>query len=392
MLSDMAVAGARTRKEKGTQPLFALDFFSGSGLVRLGLQSTFETIWANDNCPRKADVYSANFIADRLEVRGVEEISGLQLPAADLAWASFPCQDLSLAGNLKGMKKGTRSGLFWEWIRILDTLSATGRRPPVLCAENVVGFLSVDGGNHFRAAYHALRERGYNVGAIVIDARLFLPQSRPRAFLIASAAGVPLQGLTQHEPSSPFHPPAVRRAASALNDDGWIWWALPAPTPRALQFADLCELDAPCNPPEKTAELLSMLSLQNRRKLDGALAARSLLIGTGYRRTRPCNGIGKVQRLELRFDDIAGCLRTPDGGSSRQVVLIVEKGQVRSRLMTVRECARLMGAPDEFRIPGTYNQGYRAMGDAVAVPVTAFLARHLLKPLANRYRAPRTAS
>jgi DNA (cytosine-5)-methyltransferase 1 len=135
-----------------------------------------------------------------------------------------------------------------------------------------------------------------------------------------------------------------------------------------------------------------MLSLQNRRKLDGALAARSLLIGTGYRRTRPCNGIGKVQRLELRFDDIAGCLRTPDGGSSRQVVLIVEKGQVRSRLMTVRECARLMGAPDEFRIPGTYNQGYRAMGDAVAVPVTAFLARHLLKPLANRYRAPRTAS
>ncbi len=104
----------------------------------------------------------------------------------------------------------------------------------------------------------------------------------------------------------------------------------------------------------------------------------------------PCQDLSlagrRRQRLEVRFDGVAGCLRTPGGGSSRQVVLIVENGGVRSRLMTVRECARLMGAPDWYQVPGTYNEGYRAMGDAVAVPVVRWLTHHLLAPLADRWR------
>jgi DNA (cytosine-5)-methyltransferase 1 len=99
------------------------------------------------------------------------------------------------------------------------------------------------------------------------------------------------------------------------------------------------------------------------------------------------NDEGKtVQRLEIRFDGIAGCLRTPNGGSSRQTVIVVDRGHARSRLMTVRECARLMGAPDSYLLPGSYNDGYRAMGDAVAVPVTQWLSRHVLAPLAERCR------
>ena len=97
----------------------------------------------------------------------------------------------------------------------------------------------------------------------------------------------------------------------------------------------------------------------------------------GYRRTR--NG---KQVLELRFDNVAGCLRTPEGGSSRQVVVIHdEQGMLNTRLLTVRETARLMGVPDSYKIPGSYNDGYKAMGDAVAVPVVKWLARHLLDPL-----------
>ncbi len=89
----------------------------------------------------------------------------------------------------------------------------------------------------------------------------------------------------------------------------------------------------------------------------------------------------KVQRLEIRFDGVAGCLRAPNGGSSRQTVVLVDRGIVRSRLMTVRECARLMGAPDTYKLHGPYNDDYRAMGDAVVVPVTRWLTRHLLTPL-----------
>jgi DNA (cytosine-5)-methyltransferase 1 len=124
-----------------------------------------------------------------------------------------------------------------------------------------------------------------------------------------------------------------------------------------------------------------MLSPVNRRKLDAARWSKAFFAGTGYRRTRPDEDGNKKQRLEIRFDGIAGCLRTPNGGSSRQTVILVERGRVRSRLMTVRECARLMGAPDTYIIEGSYNDGYRAMGDAVVVPVTRWITRFLLAPL-----------
>jgi DNA (cytosine-5)-methyltransferase 1 len=154
----------------------SLDFFAGSGLVGLGLDPEFETLWANDNCAKKREVYESNHHRDRFYLGDIERVHGRNLPAADLAWASFPCQDLSLAGNLGGMKSGTRSGLFWEWVRILKELDENGKRPPVLVAENVVGFIVADQGKYFRLAYNALRDLGYRVGAVVIDAKHFVPQ------------------------------------------------------------------------------------------------------------------------------------------------------------------------------------------------------------------------
>jgi DNA (cytosine-5)-methyltransferase 1 len=364
----------------------ALDFFAGSGLVRLGLEPEFNTVWANDNCPKKQAVYQANYPKDSFCPFDIKDVRGSDLPAADLAWASFPCQDLSLAGNLRGIKSGTRSGLFWEWVRVLDELEEHGRRPPVLVAENVVGFVVAHQGKHFRLAYEALRKRGYWLGAVVIDAELFLPQSRPRAFIIAVKEGTPLFGLTQAAPLDRFHPPGLVRTALLVADDKWVWWSLPSPSGRTALFSDLCEREATCDPPSKTRELRAMLSPWNKAKLDKAIRSNTFLAGTGYRRMRPNEQGQTVQRLELRFDGIAGCLRTPKGGSSRQTVVVVDRGQVRSRLMTVRECARLMGAPDTFLLPGSYNDGYRAMGDGVAAPVTRWLTRHLLAPLAERCR------
>ena len=129
-----------------------------------------------------------------------------------------------------------------------------------------------------------------------------------------------------------------------------------------------------------------MLSRVNKTKLEKAISSKNRIAGTGYRRTRKNKESEKVQRLEIRFDGIAGCLRTPEGGSSRQTVLIVENGEVKTRLMTVRETARLMGAPEEFEIPGTYYDGYKAMGDAVCAPVAGWLAEHLLSPLSLRFK------
>jgi DNA (cytosine-5)-methyltransferase 1 len=123
------------------------------------------------------------------------------------------------------------------------------------------------------------------------------------------------------------------------------------------------------------------MSPLNLAKVRHAQAAGGLQIGAIYKRTRTHNGT-KGQRAEVRFDGVSGCLRTPAGGSSRQTILVVEGDMIRSRLLSVREAARLMGLPDSYALPERYNDGYHVMGDAVAVPVVSWLENHILHPLA----------
>jgi DNA (cytosine-5)-methyltransferase 1 len=89
----------------------------------------------------------------------------------------------------------------------------------------------------------------------------------------------------------------------------------------------------------------------------------------------------KVQRAEIRFDDVAGCLRTPAGGSSRQTIMLIDGKKVRSRLLSPREAARLMGLPEEYVLPNNYNEAYHLAGDGVAVPVVSFLAMNIFEPI-----------
>ena len=215
----------------------ALDFFAGSGLVRLGLTPEFQTVWANDNSVKKRDTYTANHPWEEFLTSDIQLVRGQDVPTADLAWASFPCQDLSLAGNLGGIKSGTRSGLFWDWVRILREMQEDGKKPPILVAENVVGFVVAEQGKHFRQAYHALRDLGYRLGAVVIDANCFVPQSRRRAFVVAVAENIPLNGLIQQFPSGQFHPKNLVRTSLVVDDPEWVWWSLPARREAALHSA-----------------------------------------------------------------------------------------------------------------------------------------------------------
>jgi DNA (cytosine-5)-methyltransferase 1 len=122
------------------------------------------------------------------------------------------------------------------------------------------------------------------------------------------------------------------------------------------------------------------MSPHNRQKVSDAVKSGTKIVGTVYRRTRPDeNGI-KRQRAEVRFDDVAGCLRTPAGGSSRQVILVVEGKTVQSRLLSPREAARLMGLDDDYVLPDRYNHAYHVCGDGVCVPVVRHIAEHVLKP------------
>ena len=355
-----------------------LEFFAGAGLVRLALEPEWRCVFANDSSEKKASVYRANFGDRELHVGDVADLQAVDLPDAEMAWASFPCQDLSLAGWRGGMS-APRSGTFWSFWRLMREMGE--RRPRLIVLENVVGLLYGDG---FRGLCEALASLDLRFGAMVVDARWFLPQSRPRVFLVASNS--PPDDLTGFVDWSA--PPGLVRAYENLPPDlreRWVWWSLPRPAAPAPMIESLIEDDAPDArwlAAEEVDRLCSMMTPRNRRKLDHA--GRS--IGFLYRRTRD----GR-QRAEVRFDGMAGCLRTPEGGSSRQTVVFVDGDRIRMRLLTAREAARLMGAPEDFRLPESYNDAYRAMGDGVAVPVIRWMSLKLLIPLTRDGSSSRLA-
>lgn len=346
----------------------ALDFFAGSGLVTYSLHPYFNVIWANDICPKKADVYKANHGNNHFYLNSIENINGKDLPRTDLSWASFPCQDLSLAGKTEGIN-AKRSGLVWEWLRVMDEME---QWPELLVAENVVGFVSGAKGEHYKIFHKELTKRGYNVGPVLLDAARWIPQSRPRVFAIAVKNDLEIPGELKSKNPNWLHSKAMIRIQNELNH--WIWWNLPEPTPRQKKLTDIIEWNAPRDDQEKTRKLLGLLSPRHLVKLNEYDA----VVVTGYKRTR--NG---KQTLELRFDGIAGCLRTPQGGSSRQQVIFKNGDQYSSRLLLTREVARLMGAPESYILPEKYNDAYKAMGDAIAVPAVQYLTEFLLFPLMN---------
>ena len=359
-------------REQGTNlsawgpPYAMLEFFAGSGLVSCGLQGLFDSVWANDICEKKAAVYRANSGEGRFVLEDICNVSGRNLPPAHVSWASFPCQDLSLAG-LSGGIHASRSGLVWEWLRVMREMPV---RPKLLVAENVAGLVSRNNGADYRQLHEALVREGYRVGAVMLDASLFVPQSRPRIFVIAVDRSVIIpEELIANGPNW-LHPKALRRAAEGLSN--WVWWQAAQPPSRSVTLESILE-DLPYDQ-SVAKKNLAILSPKHKAMLDEAES----IIACGYRRTR----FGK-QVLELRFDGLAGCLRTPEGGSSRQFVVRKKNGEISLRLLSARETARLMGAPDAFVLPERYNDAYKAMGDAVAAPVARFLGEKFLMRLSE---------
>jgi DNA (cytosine-5)-methyltransferase 1 len=292
--------------------------------------------------------------------------------------------------------KGDRSGTFWPFWKLMRALATEGRPPRMIVLENVCGALTSHEGKDFAAIGAALASGGYQFGAVVMDAAHFLPQSRPRLFIVAVRSTLPVPGLIADGPIAPWHPSALIVAHEKLSKRAkaaWTWWRLPPPPARNTAFSDLIEATpkgVEWHTPEETKHLLSLMSSVNLAKVESAKKAGRRMVGRIYRRTRTDGDGAKVQRAEIRFDDIAGCLRTPAGGSSRQSIMIVQGSMVRSRLLSPREAARLMGLSEDCVLPENYNEAYHLVGDGVAVPVIRFLAAHILEPiLASRRRAPR---
>lgn len=358
-----------------------LEFFAGIGLARLGLEGAgFRVAWANDFEPAKHAMYEAQFRDEELgadhtfALGDIGAVKVRDLPRdASLAWASSPCTDLSLAGGRAGLA-GKASGTFWEFIRLMKELKDD--RPEVVVLENVTGLATSHGGEDLAAAIRAFNGLGYSVDVLSIDARRFVPQSRPRLFLVG-ALNPPKD---EAEPNSELRPdwlqavygdPTLRTHRAKLP-------TLPAPLTAGL--GDLIE-DMPLDDPrwwdaDKTAAFVASLSPTQRERVAAFRREGGVKYRTAYRRTR--NGVAV---WEVRPDDVSGCLRTARGGSSKQAVVRMGNKRLQVRWMTPLEYARLMGAGDYNLSTSRNNQVLFGFGDAVAVPAVEWLAKNYLMPL-----------
>ena len=282
------------------------EFFAGAGLVRLGLGLDWQCLLANDNDVGKATSYARNFTVHALRIDDVACLTASDLPGrADLGWGSFPCQELSLAGSRAGLE-GERSATFWDFWGLMMGLRAEGRAPRLVAIENVCGLITGHGGKDFVALCDAFTEGGYRVGAMVIDAALFVPQSRPRVFVVGVDATLSIPAsIVMDQPDPTFHDDAVVKALRRWKAAP-IWFKLPTPPPHGLTLRDIIDDRADeWDTSAKTAEIVRKMEKPHLNRLDEDKRAGGLVIRSLNYRTR--NGI---PQWESRDDLIANCLRT----------------------------------------------------------------------------------
>lgn len=364
------------------------EFFAGGGMARSGLGGDWNCIFANDISEKKAKSYRVNWGNEHLLVEDINKINSTLLPGhADLAWASFPCQDLSLAGNGAGLD-GERSGTFWGFLNIIKELKLQKRKPSIIVIENVYGILTSHEGRDFEAIAKSLTGLGYNFGAIIIDAVQFVPQSRPRVFIICIDENIAIPDeVICDKPSALWHPDKLIYAYSALPNKvkkKWKWWKMPVPDQPLMTLNEIIENEPQgvvWHTDKETQKIISMMTHINHQKIVSAQQSGQLEVGTLYKRTRQ-----GIQRAEVRFDGVAGCLRTPSGGSSRQTIMIVNGPRIRTRLISSREAARLMGLSEDYILPQKYNEAYHLAGDGVVVPVVTHINQNILLPIISANR------
>ena len=326
----------------------AAEFFAGMGLVRAGLeQCGIQTVWANDFDKTKAALYRENWSGDTFHFGDVRDVRGSDIPAVDMATASFPCVDLSLAGARAGLGGGTRSGVVYEFLRVLREMD---ERPAVVVLENVPGFLTVNRGRDFQAVKTALEALDYAVTHLRLDAASFVPQSRMRVFVLGFLGAAP--------PLLPTPPPAAKRRLAEIVRDDLEWW------------------DA-----ARLAPFLGSLSDLHAKRVDAYRRQKEPTCHGAYRRTRH----GSVV-WEVRADEIAGALRTTAGGSGRQAVVRAGGGNLAARWMDVTEYAALQGAEGLTWESVSPRQAMYAFGDAVCVPAVAWLTEHCILPSCRAQR------
>jgi DNA (cytosine-5)-methyltransferase 1 len=363
--------------------LSVAEYFAGIGLMGLGLQaSDWRVVFANDISSKKYAMYRDAFpdIAQHYQIADIFDLDVASIPQTTIATCSFPCTDLSLAGKQQGVVAGRHSSAFWGFINILEEQG--NNAPEFLLIENVVGWLMSNKGQDFRVTIQALNRLGYACDVFTLDAIRFVPQSRPRVFVVAIKQGDHESNLDGVLARSQFlASPRLREAVHANADLNWTWLNIPEPPPTQteglFEIVEQIEEDDPrWWSKQEVKRHLEMMAPAHRAYVEQLSTDYRPVYRTMYRRMR-----SGQQRAEVRTDDISGCLRTASGGSARQMLVKVSAGQIQMRHMTSREYARLQGVPDHYPIKVSELEALTGFGDAVCVPLISWINQNILLQL-----------
>ncbi len=310
-----------------------VDLFAGIGGIRLGFERAgARCVWSNDYDKYSATTYTENFGKDDFFFGDITKIPSSLIPDFDILCGGFPCQPFSIAGISKkkslnrphGFQDKAQGTLFYEILRIIAE-----KRPKAFFLENVKNLQRHDNGRTFEVIKGSLEELGYSFYSKVINAKFFVPQNRERVFML----GFSDRTIDFRFPEILDRHPKIKSILGEKVDDKYtltngLWSYL-----------------------QKYAE-------KHRKK------------GNGF-------GFGLV--------DPEGCSRTlsaryyKDGSE----ILVPQNGK-NPRRLTPRECARLQGFPDTFRIPVSDMRAYKQFGNSVCVPVIEVLAREVVKTLREK--------
>lgn len=313
-----------------------IDLFAGIGGMRRAFEvAGAECVFSSEWNKFAQQTYFANY--GEVPHGDITLINENEIPNHNILVAGFPCQPFSIAGVSKkkslgrehGFRDETQGTLFFDIARIIDA-----KRPEAFLLENVKNLQSHDRGRTFRVIYETLTdELGYEVFYRVLDAADYLPQHRERIFIVGIRRDLALGR------SFEFPPPQVRRT----------------------KLGDILEV----NVSEKYTLSDHLWAYLQQYKL------KHQSKGNGF-------GFGLIDPARDEITRTLSARYHKDGSE----ILISQSGR-NPRRLTPRECARLMGYPDDFEIPVSDTQAYRQFGNSVAVPVVKAIAARLVPFVAD---------
>ena len=326
-----------------------VDLFAGIGGVRLGFEAqgghcVFTSEWNTFS----QKTYFANFLQDdqHIFVGDITQVDENDVPDHDVLLAGFPCQPFSIAGVSKknalgrphGFECTTQGTLFFDVARII-----AAKQPKAFMLENVKNLLSHDKGNTFKRILETLRDEfGYDVHYKVIDGQRFVPQHRERIIIIGFR-----------------------------DKTDFLWNALRIPT-ESPRLASILHPQDGSEKPEEPYTIGKQATVNPKYTLTPKLWAYLQAYAEKHRAAGNGFGFGLVTG-----DSVARTLSARYYKDGSEILVSQGEGK-RPRRLTPRECARLMGFPDSFKIPVSDTQAYRQFSLAAVVPMMMEVAQTML--------------